>query len=295
MPLSTYTRLTNLISIRDVMTPIQGVIPASATLQEAIDLADSFGVGDSGLPYLVGSGDELIGSVSYWDIREAIEIGVGNTMDERVVRPINPNLIVTADTPLWRATALLMRAAGDLDIWFVIDGHEVVGTLTYRDLFKPPFRLCLLAMTFELEQLSLRLCQRNAKTNWSALTEGRQQNAEKAMRRAQERREPTRASERVNHLRAHPALLLEYTTFIDKKTILIKRGLLPSIRRDVITETFDSAEELRNRCAHPDSGDEAFIDDPKELLRNVQACHVVLAKIKDVLERKEAETGPEAE
>jgi DNA-binding transcriptional regulator GbsR (MarR family) len=104
------------------------------------------------------------------------------------------------------------------------------------------------------------------------------------MRKAQERREPkARARDRIDMVSRHPELLLEYTTFIDKKTVLVKRHLVPKAHRREIEETFDSIEELRNRCAHPDSSDEPF-EQPKELLEKVLACHGLLAKIKDVLE-----------
>lgn len=291
MSLSTYTRLTNLIAVRDVLTPIRVSIPASSSLRQAVRIADDMGPGDTGLPYLVRDGTHVVGATYYWDLRSGLEDGPPDDADERdragvrtAMTTITPDLIITADTSLWRAARLLMEARSDLFTWFVFDGHEIEGTLTYRDLFKPPFRVCLFAMTVELEQLSLRVCMRGARESWMSLTENRRTRALDAMRRAQERREPKKhAPDRFDMLSQHPELLLEYTTFIDKKTILIKRNLLPKAQRREIEETFDSIEELRNRCAHPDSSDEPF-EQPKELLRKVLACHCLLAKIKEVLE-----------
>ncbi len=72
--------------------------------------------------------------------------------------------------------------------------------------------------------------------------------------------------------------------FIDKKTILAKRGLVPGVSNTQLTDVFTSMEELRNHCAHPDSLDEPFIENPGDLLRQVTACHKVLDIINDEMQ-----------
>jgi hypothetical protein len=173
---------------------------------------------------------------------------------------------------MWRAAHLLMNHWDEDSLWFVFDANEVVGTLTYHDLFKPSFRVCLFALTVELEQASLRLAMKDAAASWAVLTPNRQQRAEENLRRSNLKRLST------------PADLLEFTTFIDKKTILTKRRLIPGVPLDEVRTIFDEVEELRNRCAHPDSADEPFIDQPKELLRQVLDCHRLLWKINNVIE-----------
>src|SRR5688572_6134985 len=176
MSLSVYTRLTNLIGVRDVMTPVQAYVSLSSTLQHALDEVEEAGTGDTGLPYLVRDDGRVVGWTQYWTLRDARDDGAAHQLNERndsggykVVLPINPDMMIAADTKLWRATDVLMSHSDGNQFLFVLDGHEIAGTLSYRDLFKPPFKVCLFAMTVELEQLGLRLCMRDAAASWAAL------------------------------------------------------------------------------------------------------------------------------
>ncbi len=106
------------------------------------------------------------------------------------------------------------------------------------------------------------------------------------MRGSETRREKQHAEERIQLKLQHPDLLLDYTNFIDKKTMLIKRKLVPGLARRDLEETFNPLEEMRNRCAHPESTDESFIEEPRQLLKYVRACHRVLSKLNDALEQQ---------
>ena len=78
------------------------------------------------------------------------------------------------------------------------------------------------------------------------------------------------------------AAMLGYTTFIDKKTILCKRRLIPSVGRSDIENVFDWMEGIRNACAHPDTYEEPFIA-PEDLLEQITACERLLQAIEEQL------------
>jgi hypothetical protein len=292
MSLSVYTRLTNLIAVRDLLTPVQAYVTLTSTLRQAIDAAEEAGTGDTSLPYLVRGDGGVVGWTQYWTIRDTLEDGPADQLDDRdragvkgVTLPITPSMMIAADAKLWRAAHVLMNHWDGSRFLFVLDGDEIVGTLSYRDLFKPAFRVCLFALTVELEQASLKLCLNDAAASWSALPKNRQDNATRTLIAAQKKREPReRAAERVEALKKHPDILLEHTYFSDKKTIIVERNLLPEVDPKMLAETFESLNDFRNRCAHPDSSNEPFFEEPKELLLRVLACHTLLKKIKDVIE-----------
>jgi len=291
MPLSVYTRLTNLIAVRDVLTPIQAYIDQSCNLNEAVEEFDRRTC-DTSLPFLVRDGGRVVGAVRYWDLRSVQEEAPIGEIDERGragihegVSRIDPDQLVTADTKLWRAAHALIRGHPHDPLLFVLDGDEITGTFTFHDLFKPPFLVCLFALTVEIENAALQLCSRDASASWAALSPGRQTRALRSLEFAQKKRQPAnKAAERIDNIRKHPLLMLEYTCFIDKKEMILKRDLLPKEDQRWLEAVFNAAEELRNRCAHPDSSGEPFIAEPQELLKRIEDCHNLLAKIKLVTE-----------
>lgn len=310
MSLSVYTRLTNLIAVRDVLTPAQGYIDRSCTIGQALEELSRIR-GDTSLPYLVRDGGRVVGAVRYWDLRSAQEEGPTDEVDERKgagideqIFPINPGQLIAADTKLWRAAHALMKDHPHELPLFVLEGDEIIGTFSFYDLFKPPFLVCLFALTVEVEQASLQLCMKDADASWAKLTKNRQEMAARSSERRhqkmavprddrlmagnegdmaeeQERKNMARA---IDAIRKRPESMLEYTCFIDKKEMILKRGLLPNKNKRWLEDVFNAAEEMRNRCAHPDSSGEPFLEEPRELLRRIQDCHELLAELKKVTE-----------
>ncbi len=287
MSLSVYTRLTNLIAVRDVLTPVQGYIDQSCTIGEAIRELDKIR-GDSGLPYLVREDGRVVGAVWYSHLNDDADERNGDRIDGEI-QSIKPDQLIAADTKLWRAAHALIKAHAHDPLLFVLEGDEIIGTFSFYDLFKPPFLVCLFALTVEVETTALRLCSRDAAASWAALSPGRQMKALRSLEFTESKRRPTnKSADRIENIRKHPWRLLEYTCFADKKEIIRKRRLLPEEDRRWLEGVFNAAEELRNRCAHPDNTNEPFME-VRDLLKRIQDCHALLAKIKKVIEPVENE------
>jgi hypothetical protein len=199
-----------------------------------------------------------------------------------IMNQIDPGRLLTADTSARRALQLV-AASDPFAPWFVLDGHEFVGTLDYDCFFKPPFKVCLFALVMQLEQRSLWLCNQDAEASWESLSEDRR---ESAIRMGNKRREdlpPSGLREEADEvLRGGPDAMLGYTMFCDKKTIICKRRLLPNISNSELQRVFDSMESLRNFCAHPDTYEEPFIE-PQDLLEQITSCEKVLQAIEEQL------------
>ncbi len=134
---------------------------------------------------------------------------VGKTLSE-CVDEIRLDMLVTEDTPLGRASQ--MFADSERYYFVVIMGNEFVGWLSYHDLYKLPFRLCLFAALLSIEERMLFVIQREAAVCFTRLPEGRKD-----------------AARKLYHVRGFkpdtpddetPHLLVTCTNFIDKATML---------------------------------------------------------------------------
>lgn len=127
----------------------------------------------------------------------------------------------------------------------MLRGSELVGTLTYPDLFKLPFILCLFSLTLEVEQGALAVLGQDSKAAWDALSNGRKEKTIENYRR--------RFGQEPDRAQAPTRELLECTYFSDKGRLLHKLRLLPEEWTKKIEGFFARAETIRNTCAHPGS------------------------------------------
>jgi hypothetical protein len=158
-----------------------------------------------------------------------------------VAQAIPASGMVSADTPVIEVVKLFSDNSSHF--YFVLQESQITGTIHYEDLFGAPFKLCLFALTLELEAAALDLVLQAPLASWSVLPDRRQRKALEVYSRRYSR-EPDPARLPVDHL-------LGCTLFIDKATILRKRGLITDGSND-IRSVFGEADRVRNSCAHTD-------------------------------------------
>jgi hypothetical protein len=158
-----------------------------------------------------------------------------------VAQAIPASGMVSADTPVLEVVKLFSDNSSHF--YFVLQESQITGTIHYEDLLGAPFKLCLFALTLELEAAALDIALQAPLASWSVLPDGRQKKALEVYSRRYSR-EPDRARLPVDHL-------LGCTLFIDKATILRKRGLITDGSND-IKSVFGEADRVRNCCAHTD-------------------------------------------
>jgi len=183
---------------------------------------------------LVVSDGEPVGSLTFDELDE--EKGeLSNCVDA-----IRLDRLVTDDMPLMQAVK--MFAEGDAKYLYVISGSKLVGSLSYRDLFKLPFRLCLFAELLSIEERMLSIIQRDAAKCFSQVPPHRRQLALNTYAR--------RKYERDKFGNPYPQRLVACTCFMDKKLMILESPLAVDISAVSEQLHMDFAERLRNDLAH---------------------------------------------
>lgn len=280
-----FTRLSSLVTVGDLASPLQVSLAPNATLADARKRIED--VGSRSAQYsLVRDGSTIVGYADELDISQSLatdaENGDGPATVRDVMFELTPDRLLSGDTPARRALGLF-KDADPFAPFFVLEGNDIVGILDYDCFFKPPFKVCLFALALQLEQRSLWLCVQDAEASWMALSAGRREKAiSMKLKRDQERAPTGLPTDVEQRMRSGPDELLGYTMFIDKKTIICKRNLLPKIGKREVERAFDAVQDLRNQCAHPDTFEEPFIE-AAELIEQIEACDRVLNAIEEEL------------
>jgi hypothetical protein len=171
------------------------------------------------------------------------------TIDE-IMDQLEPCDLVSSATTILEAVELFARTTQPY--FCVIHVNEIIGILSYEDLFKPLGRLAFLALALEIEHLALLLCCSSAKQAWNALSDGRKRKAIDLFK-LRHNRDP---SFEDNKFRLKPMapdieVLIGYTQLADKATMIWKLKLIQSGSRSEILGFFHDLMEIRDRCAHP--------------------------------------------
>lgn len=237
--MSIFRQMAGSIQAKHIQRPLGPAVQANDSIGEA---ADSLSVASCEGGYdamdrisLVLAGDRPVGWIGF-DGLDATLKDIASAAD-----PIPAEGIVSADTQALELIKLFSKESPYF--YFVLQESQITGTIHYEDLLGSPFKLCLFALTLELETVALDLALQKPLVSWSVLSEGRR---EKAMGVYQDRykRQPDPGRLPFDHF-------LGCTTFIDKGTILKKRQLTTH-GSDQIDSTFSQAERVRNFCAHTD-------------------------------------------
>jgi hypothetical protein len=233
---STFRKLASLVRVRDLqgigpnveidMTPLEaGRLASEHSIESDCDPME--------LEMIVFSGSEAVGTVWYEELDN--EISLCDSMT-----PITVTRVLPAEATYFEAVRAFRERK--CRSFVVIDGGGPTGTLALPDLLKPPGRMCLFALTLELEVLSQDACIWRGL--FASLPDARKDKAREVFRKKQQGQSQHEPTERE---------LIENTTFIDKGTMLLKGGseVLSGWSSPEIKSLFTRAEHVRNACAHP--------------------------------------------
>ena len=244
MRTTVYSHIAGFVTVGDLRDPLGSVVRENQSVEEAWMVMTTADTDPMNSASLVLRNQEVIGSVWLADLDSETKL-VGDCMEV-----ILPAAIISANTPALYAVKLL--AQGQRELYFVLHRDEFVGTLTFSCLSKPLFRICLLALTLELEQAALDLLMLGANESWAALGENRRTKAIEVYQLRFRRSPDSKRLPVVN--------LLECTCFADKGQLLRKRSLLSQEMAAIVKSHFAKAEKIRNMCAHPGSDDLGVAD-----------------------------------
>ena len=268
--LSTFDRITSLITVGDVATPVGAVVPEDASIEQAFSLAMDHSY-DSGRDFM----EEIIlvenqcGDVIGYILPDHLS---GDTESiESLVERFTPSQIVSSDTPLLNAIGLLGESEGYF--FFVNKANRIVATFFGDDLYTPLGRLGLLALTLELEAVALDVCQRDAERAWNSLNDYRKT-------KAREIRDRHHGNQRPRCESAWS--LLNSTHFCDKGTMLQKLGVLPDFKS---VKVIRKAKQLRDFCAHPTGDAQKHPIPPGELPQVVGECRKLIESLRSLTNR----------
>ena len=118
---------------------------------------------------LVLAGDRPVG----WIALDSLDSTKGNVAS--AANSIPADGMVSADTPVLELVKLFSDNSSPF--YFVLQESQITGTVHYEDLLGPPFKLCMFALTLELEVAALGLALKTPLASWSVLSEGRQKKA----------------------------------------------------------------------------------------------------------------------
>ena len=240
-------RIASLVTVRDIFSPFIASFDAASAVSEVweqweTDLCEN----ECPLNHmaLVMRDHKPVGLLSF-EALDADKKTVGECMNE-----IRIDALITEDTSLIHAAEMFANSA--THFFVVIKGNEIVGWMSYHDLYKLPFRLCLFASLLAVEEKMLQVSQQNPHLAFETLPDGRKI----AARRVYE----MRGFARGTHAREETSLLLTCTTFIDKATILKRcpetKRLIPAACEK---EWMLLAEKVRNSLAHANPDEQLFV------------------------------------
>jgi len=232
-----FGELAALVKVGDVFSPFIGQFDLS---QSVGDVFDNWSVlcGEEGIDPM-----DQVGLAVYNERPEGLIIFEDLLAHKKLsdcVSPISPKAVMSADTPILEAIEAFADATPHF--YVVLRGNSFIGWLSYEDIHKLPFRLCLFALLIGIEKAALDLLQRNPTQAISLLRDGRVSQAQKIYGLREYRKD--------EQGKDHAALLLDCTTFVDKLEIISRseqlKNRLPAISGDFA----HAAEKLRNELAH---------------------------------------------
>ncbi len=241
MKLTVFVELARLITVQDLQTPLGPDIFFGELISNA---HERMMVACIEPPYDPMGRVSLVikeGKVVGCTFLENMQTEYNVIGDEGTLESIEPGKIIAAD----------MKVLDFLDIipdteqfwYFVLKNNRISGTIDKPDLFKLPFRLCLLALTLELEQEILQLALQNPKESWECMTLTRRDKIVEIYKKRYQA-EPTDKS---------LGDLLACTSLGDKGVILRKTQKLNGRGKKKLKSAFHHIEDLRNACAHTNS------------------------------------------
>ncbi|MFW9843081.1 MAG: hypothetical protein ACFFEV_00735 [Candidatus Thorarchaeota archaeon] len=255
---SVFLELAKLITVQDLQTPLGPDVYFGEAISDAWERMMEACIDPPYDPIdrvsLVFNENKVIGCtfLDYMDTDYEI-IGTKGSFEQ-----IEPDMIVAAEMKVFDLLDIIPDSG---QFWyFVLKNNKIVGTIDKNDLFKLPFRLCLLALTLELEQEILQLVMRNPSESWESMSSNRRQKIQGIFR--------NRYS--VEPTDKNLGELLSCTSLSDKGVILRKTQKIGGWTKAEMKSVFNYVEDLRNACAHTNSEERI-----QKLLRSINFKRLV--------------------
>lgn len=265
--------MARLVLVRDLQAPLGPQLDAEQSASDASDTLNEASVEQGYDPMarisIVVRKRNIIGWTGF-------DMLVADKKVCECIDPIQASSVLSADTTALEAVEIFGSTSHHF--FFVLHHNRVTGTLHYGDLFSLPVKLCLFALTLDLEDSALRLALIWARDSWQCLTEERRKRGE-AVYELRYKHSP--------HSEGGPYdQLLGCTTFCDKGNILKKCGLVPEISGKKIDSIFSRAERVRNSCAHtnPDNTGNMALVERADLCQFIEEIQRAIGLIESMLE-----------
>lgn len=256
-------QLARLLTARDLQWPLGPTLPAEMTAAEASEILweEALGKYDPTTRFsIVKKANTVVGYVTMDVIQE------GTKSLAAFADQIPPDRIVHVSTPALDIFNKL--EVPHLHPFFVKEKREITGTIGAGEFMGVPFRLCLFAITIELEETARDLLLKDAQASWDSLPQERRDKATQLYKdRPSTKWVPSHEYKPYREW-------LECTELCDKGTILRKRGLVGDMSKSKLKELFEDVERLRDACAHPNRDRHAWaifrLDKLRETIRGAQ-------------------------
>lgn len=233
------TRFASIVTVRDIFSPFIGVFEANRSTSEVWDEWSELSPDSSPLEHigLVLQNKKPAGILHYEDLES------GDSISDCMM-PIPLHALITEETSLLVVAEMFARS--DVQFFVVIRENDFVGWLSYHDLHKLPFRLCLFAALLGIEEKMLQVVLRNAQLAISKLPTQRRNSARSLYNKRYAGHPP-----KLDH---EPwAGMASCTYFSDKASMLQEcsqsRRLIPAVCEE---KWMNLVNEVRNALAHPD-------------------------------------------
>ena len=277
---SVYTMMARQITVAEICTPIY-TIESSNSIWDGVAEWEAWGRQNDFLVLwnqvaLIRNKGKLIGYTNETDLSLFEEDHPNISLNDKISRiniPVSVNQFLSADTPLLEIVKLF-KGEGDKP-FFVLKGNEIIGWLSFSDLFKLPFQLCIFALLTGIEGHMLEICARNSthiikKIKPEIVDSWRKKFNKEEKQRAQQGNWEFKELKKEDGLSYSGNLIRNYISFSQKVEVLKKvEGLekyIPLLaQKDRNGKEFiETAISLRNKIAHGrNSGAELL--NPEEL------------------------------
>jgi len=246
-----FAQLTKNITVNDLLNDFIAIYDINRSLEEVQnDWQIQLGSIDLELEdqiSLVRSKGEIVGYINALDIYTPDD-PIDNLNLEQFIHPLKSSMIVSCDTSL--IDYVLIAGNDEHFAHFVIKANKFVGWVSYNDLNKSAFHLCLFSLFLDLEEKLLYALRKTPKFAFDQLEKDRQNKAlglygKKFKRFSSITGEP------------FPPKLLECTMMIDKFEMMTRIPLavelVPSLEE---RDNWRLAKKIRDIIAHPSVGED---------------------------------------
>jgi CBS domain len=282
---SIFEQVTSALTVKSICSPMAADIPTGTALDDLEGMSDHCLDPFNNPARVVDSDGNTIGVVWFDDYAEAGTYFQGGNEEgpkfiDDVMQRLEPNRLLSSGTTILDAVQLF--TAKDSRYFYVIDINEIVGVVSYEDLFKPVGRIAFFSLALEIEDLALRLCQlpKFRESCWLSIP-GKRQQMSISFFQLRFSRKPRLATEVRNripdieirnltdveseqlvskffsdpHRQSDVLRLIACTQLVDKATMIWKQTLITDRSKSDILGFFEELRKVRDNCAHPGHDD----------------------------------------